>query len=172
MQLNKVQRHVSAAQVVLNSTAETLLSAPDTGAFLSPQQDWSGGVQSLSGTSKGFKDYTPEKDFASMERDFLNLIQQLESKLNSGKFWRKKVEWLRSKCNEVKNRKNPYEPEYEVISRLYAKAESDILEKESRLCLSRQETEWLKEIDTSFGLTGVQVSLPCFSQIKYAGGLT
>ncbi|CAK9226938.1 unnamed protein product [Sphagnum troendelagicum] len=155
-QLNKVQRYVSAAQVVLNSTAEALLSAPETAAFLSPQQDWSGGVQSLSGISKGFKDYTPETDFASMERDFLYLIQQLESKLNSGKSWRKKVELLRSKCNEVKNRKNPYEPEYEVISRLYAKAESDILEKESRLCLSRQETEWLKEIDTSFGLTGVQ----------------
>lgn len=135
LQLNRIRQHVSAAQVVLNK-ADPLA------------RDVESPVASL----------VVADEFANREREFLDLIHKLETEVHSRVSMERSAEELEMRYQSAKEERNRFEAEYEVLSTLCTKAGSEYQEKQVLLSSRREEVSWLKEIDTAFGLTGVQVS--------------
>jgi len=98
------------------------------------------------------------EEFTNREREFLGLIQKLETEVHSRVSMERSTEELEMKYHSAKEERNRYEAEYEVLSALCAKAGTEFQEKQKLLTSQREEVAWLKELDTAFGLTGVQVS--------------
>lgn len=98
------------------------------------------------------------EEFAMRERNFLDLIQKLETEVHSRVSMEKSTKELEMKYHSAKEERNRYEAEYEVLSTLCTKVGTEFQEKQKLLGSRREEVGWLKEIDTAFGLTGVQVS--------------
>lgn len=147
LQLNRIRQCIASAQMVLNN-ATPLLHAADKD------------LNDLKSSGGQFFDesLTAKMDnFAAREATFLHLVQHLEVDVKTGHSGKNIVEKLRTKCHTLKMEKNPYQAEFEVLSSLCAKAASEHQEKESLLGSLQEEALSLKEIDTAFGLTGVQV---------------
>jgi hypothetical protein len=98
------------------------------------------------------------EEFTNRERDFLDLIQKLEADAHSRMSIEKSTRELEMKYHSAKEERNRYEAEFEVLSTLCSKAGTEYQEKKELLSSRREEAGWLKEVDTAFGLTGVQVS--------------
>lgn len=96
------------------------------------------------------------EEFTNREREFLDLVQKLDTEVQSRVSTERRTEELEMKCLSAKEERNRYEAEYEVLSTLCAKAGDEYQEKQKLLSSRREEIAWLKEIDTAFGLTGVQ----------------
>lgn len=98
------------------------------------------------------------EEFANRERKFLDLIQKLEADVHSRLSMDRSIKELEGKYHSANEERNRYDAEYEVLSTLCTKAGTEYQERKELLSSRREEAGWLKEIDTAFGLTGVQVS--------------
>ena len=135
------------------NTARPLVRALNEGTCAAPSStEW------LDGLAVDEVAEVKSEEFTNWERKFLGLIQKLELDVHSRLSIEKSIKELEVKYHSAKEERNRYEAEYEVLSTLYTKAGIEYQEKKELLGSRREEAGWLKEIDSAFGLTGVQVS--------------
>lgn len=129
------------------SSAVTLLPGMDEEISTCSSSSTKGLVEGLS----------KSEDFNIQEQNFVHQIRQLEADVQARLLLKNHVEQLKMKCQAVNMETNPFQAEYEILSTLCEKAHIENQEKQSLFGHLREEAGWLKEIDTAFGLTGVQV---------------
>jgi hypothetical protein len=112
---------------------------------------------SSSATKKPVEGLSKSEDFKIHEQNFVHQIRQLEADVRERLSLKNRVEQLKVKCQAVNMEKNPFQAEYEILSTLCEKANIENQEKQFLSGHLVDEAGWLKEIDTAFGLTGVQV---------------
>lgn len=152
MQLNRIRQHVSAAQMALNIAGPLVRASSEEICAGSSSTEWLDGL-AVDEVAEG-----KSEEFTNRERKFLGLIQKVETDVHSRLSIEKSIKELEMKYHSAKEERNRYEAEYEVLSTLCTKAGTEYQEKKELLSSRREEASWLKEIDTAFGLTGVQVS--------------
>ncbi|KAG0619717.1 hypothetical protein M758_4G159600 [Ceratodon purpureus] len=149
-QLNRIRQHVSAAQMALNIAGPLVRASSEDICAASSSTEWLDGL-AVDEVAEG-----KSEEFTKRERKFLGVIQKLQADVHSRLSIEKSIKELEIKYHSAKEERNRYEAEYDVLSTLCLKAGTEYQKMKEQISSRREEAGWLKEIDTAFGLTGVQ----------------